>query len=108
MKLLHFVDAAGTDEHYVPAKNVNLVETRNNANLSIWFSNSDMDIEDHEIQVGVTAGEADECLLAISEHLIDTGIGSHGVLTVKATTHIPNSYGFSGATLSSVGYNAGS
>ena len=106
MKLLHFVDAAGTDEHYVPAKNINLVETRNNANLSIWFSNSDMDIEDHEIQVGVTAGEADEFLLAISEHLIDTGIHSHGVVKVIAGGQIPNSYGFGGA-IASVDYVAG-
>ena len=107
MKLLHFVDAAGTDEHYVPAKNVNLVEIRNNANLSIWFSNSDTNVEDHEIQVGVTSGKADEFLLAISEHLIDTGIHSHGVVKVIAAGQIPNSYGFGGA-IASVAYTAGS
>ena len=106
MKLLHFVDAAGTDEHYVPAKNVNLVETRNNANLSIWFSNSDTNVEDHEIQVGVTAGTADEFLLAISEHLIDTGIHSYGITKVIAGGQIPNSYGFGGA-IASVDYVAG-
>ena len=107
MKLLHFVDAAGTDEHYVPAKNVNLVETINAANLKVWFSNSDTNVSDHSVQVGVTSGTADECLLAISEHLIDTGIHSHGVLTIKAATNIPNSYGFGGA-IASVDYTAGS
>ena len=107
MKLLHFVDAAGTDEHYVPAKNVNLVEIRNAANLSIWFSNSDTNVSDHEIQVGVTSGEADEFLLAISEHLIDTGIHSHGITQVIAGGQIPNSYGFGGA-IASVAYTAGS
>ena len=106
MKLLHFVDAAGTDEHYVPAKNVNLVEIRNSSNLSIWFSNSDTNVSDHEIQVGVTAGEADEFLLAISEHLIDTGIHSHGILKIIAAGQIPNSYGFGGA-IASVDYVAG-
>ena len=108
MKLLHFVDAAGTDEHYVPAKAVTMVEITANTTCKVWWANSDTNISDHHVILTVTAGEADVCLLAISEHLIDTGIGSHGVLTVKATTHIPNSYGFSGATLSSVGYNAGS
>ena len=107
MKILHFVDAAGTDEHYVPAKNVNLVEIFNNANLKVWFSNSDTNIADHNVQVGVTAGTADEALLAISEHLVDTGINSHGVVKVIAEGQIPNSYGFSGA-IASVAYTAGS
>ena len=63
MKLLHFVDAAGTDEHYVPAKNVNLVEIRNAANLSIWFSNSDGNTNDHRIDITgiLPADSADEC-----------------------------------------------
>jgi len=107
MKLLHFVDAAGTDEHYVPAKNVNLIEVINAANLKVWFSNSDTDVSDHNVQVGVTSGTADECLLALSEHLIDTGIHSHGVTKVIAGGAIPNSYGFGGA-IASVAYTAGS
>jgi len=106
MKILHFVDAAGTDEHYVPAKNVNLVEIFNSSNLKVWFSNSDTNIADHNVQVGVTAGTADEALLAISEHLIDTGIHSHGVVKVIAGGTIPNSYGFGGA-IASVAYTAG-
>ena len=61
MKILHFVDAAGTDEHYVPAKNVNLVETINNANLKVWFSNSDGNTNDHRIDISCTpADSADE------------------------------------------------
>jgi len=107
MKLLHFVDAAGTDEHYVPAKNVTTVEIFNNANLKVWFANSDTNVSDHSVQVGITAGTADECLLAISEHLIDTGIHSHGVLKIIAGGQIPNSYGFGGA-IASVEYTAGS
>ena len=108
MKLLHFVDAAGTDEHYVPAKNVNLIETINAANLKVWFSNSDSNVSDHNVQVGVTAGEADEFLLAISEHLIDTGIHSHGILTIKASTYITNSYGFDGVGIANVASATGS
>jgi len=107
MKLLHFVDTAGSDEHYIPAKNVNLVEVINNASLKVWFSNSDSSISDSNVQVGVTAGTADECLLAISEHLIDTGVHSYGILEIKAAGQIPNSYGFGGA-IGSVGYAYGS
>ena len=108
MKLLHFVDAAGTDEHYVPANKVTLVEITDNATCTVWWANSDTNVSDHSAVLTVTAGEADECLLAISEHLLDTGINSHGVITVKASTHIINSYGFSGSDISTVGYTAGS
>ena len=41
MKLLHFVDAAGTDEHYVPANKVTLVEITDNASCKVWWANSD-------------------------------------------------------------------
>ena len=108
MKLLHFVDAAGTDEHYIPAKAVTLVEVTTNALCTVWWENSDSGFSDNSAALTVTAGTADECLLAISEHLIDTGIGSHGILTVKALTHLPNSYKFNGANLTGVAYTAGS
>ena len=107
MKLLHFVDTTITNgETYVPAKNVNLVEIFNSANLKVWFSNSDTNVSDHNVQVGVTSGTADECLLALSEHLIDTGIHSYGITKVIAGGAIPNSYGFAG-TIASVAYTAG-
>jgi hypothetical protein len=107
MKILHFVDTTITNgETYVPAKNVNLVEIFNSSNLKVWFSNSDTNIADHNVQVGVTAGTADEALLAISEQLIDTGIHSHGVVKITAGGQIPNSYGFGGA-IASVEYTAG-
>ena len=82
MKLLHFVDAAGTDEHYVPAKNVNLIETINAANLKVWFSNSDSNVSDHNVQVGVTSGTADECLLALSEIFYARSEKSHAHIGV--------------------------
>ena len=108
MKLLHFVDAAGTDEHYVPANKVTLVEITDNATCAVHWANSDTNVSDHSATLTVTAGTADECLLAISEHLLDTGINSHGVVTIKASTHITNSYGFSGSDIDSVSYAAGS
>ena len=108
MKLLHFVDAAGTDEHYVPANKVTLVEITDNATCKVWWANSDTNVSDHLATLTVTAGTADECLLAISEHLLDTGINSYGITTVKASTHLNNSYGFDGNGISAVAYTAGS
>jgi hypothetical protein len=108
MKILHFIDDdAAYDEHYVPAKNITCVEITSNAAVKVWWANSDTNISDHMVDIAVTAGTADECLLAISEHLIDTGIHSHGVVSIQAGGQIPNSYGFSGA-IATIDYTAGS
>lgn len=109
MKLLHFVDSAGSDEHYVPDHAVTLIDMFNNANLKIWFKNSDTNVSDHEVQLGVTAGTADECLLAVADLLTGGGIGSQGVYKFEAGTAFPNARGFNAAAnLLSVAYTAGS
>ena len=110
MKILHFVDAAGTDEHYVPAKSVNLVEITANTTVKVWWTNSDTNISDHHVILTVTAGQAENALLAMGEHLLDDGIAQRvPIVKFQANTHFPNSNGFGGVpNLTGVGYNAGS
>ena len=109
MKILHFVDAAGTDEHYVPAKNVNLVEMINTSNIKVWFSNSDTNVSDHEIQIGTATGKAYEALMTIGEHMLDDGIAQRApIAKFQASTHVTNSYGLKASDIASVAYTAGS
>ena len=50
MKVLHFVDTAGSDEHFFPAANMTMIEVQNNTSVRVYFSNSG-DITDHEIDI---------------------------------------------------------
>jgi len=109
MKLLHFVDAAGTDEHYVPASAVNMLEVTDARTVVVHFSNSDTNVGDHIVTLTTPTGSSDELLLAVAEQLIDTGVASSGVTKIAASTHFANSYGFNGASdLQVVAYTAGS
>ena len=61
MKILHFVEATGTDEFAFPAKNVTAINLENDQGIRIWFSNSDGNTNDHRIDVSCTpADSADE------------------------------------------------
>ena len=61
MKILHFVEATGTDEVTFPADNVTAIQVTNDQNIRIWFSNSDGNTNDHRIDVSCTpADSADE------------------------------------------------
>ena len=60
-KLLHFVEATGTDEVVFPADNVTAIQVTNDQNIRIWFSNSDGNTNDHRIDVSCApADSADE------------------------------------------------
>ena len=61
MKILHFVEATGTDEFAFPAENVTAINVENDQGIRIWFSNSDGNTNDHRIDVTCTpADSADE------------------------------------------------
>ena len=59
-KLLHFVEATGTDEVVFPASNVTAINIENDQKIRIWFSNSDGNTNDH--RVDVTCAPADSAV----------------------------------------------
>jgi len=63
MKILHFVEATGTDEFAFPAENVTAINVENDQAIRIWFSNSDGNTNDHRIDITgiLPADSADEC-----------------------------------------------
>jgi hypothetical protein len=58
MKILHFVEATGTDEFAFPADNVTAINIENDQGIRIWFSNSDGQTNDHRIDVTCTPADS--------------------------------------------------
>ena len=58
MKILHFVEATGTDEFTFPADNVTAIQVTNDQNIRIWFSNSDGNTNDHRIDVACAPADS--------------------------------------------------
>ena len=83
MKVLHFVDTAGSDEHFFPAANMTMIEVQNNTSVRVYFSNSG-DITDHEIDITVTADKADETALKMAEYMTVGNVANGGVATFVA------------------------
>jgi len=57
-KLLHFVEATGTDEVVFPADNVTAINIENDQGIRIWFSNSDGQTNDHRVDVTSTVADS--------------------------------------------------
>tara|TARA_R100001463_G_scaffold5940_1_gene19895 strand:- start:21 stop:362 length:342 start_codon:yes stop_codon:yes gene_type:complete len=57
-KLLHFVEATGTDEVVFPASNVTAINIENDQGIRIWFSNSDGNTNDHRVDVTCTPADS--------------------------------------------------
>jgi hypothetical protein len=83
MKVLHFVDTAGSDEHFFPAGNMTMIEVQNNTSVRVYFSNSG-DITDHEIDITTDTDKADEVALVIAEHMTAGNVANGGVFKFVA------------------------
>jgi len=107
MKILHFVDTAGTDEHFVPAKNITLVEMENSSTVKVWWKTR-ADFTDDVADITCTAGMADNLLLTICEHMIDSGVSYNAIPKFSDDGEVPNnSYGYTGV-ISNMAFTAGS
>jgi len=108
MKILHFIDTGGvgTDEHFVPAKNITLVEMENNSTVKVWWKTR-ADFTDDMMDITCTAGMADNLLLTICEHMIDSGVSYNAIPKFADGEVANNSYGFTGA-ISNMAFTAGS
>ena len=106
MKILHFVDTAGTDEHFVPAKNITLVEMANSSTVKVYWKTR-ADFTDDMADITCTAGMADNLLLTICEHMVDSGVSYNAIPKFAVGEVAKNSYGFTGA-ISNMAFTAGS
>jgi len=101
MKMLHFVDAAGTDENFFPAKNCVQIKVASNTSVVAQFNNGDSDISSELITLTCATDKADEVALRLAEEVGAGQIQYGGVLKVIAAT-APF------ADVSEVAYSAGS
>ena len=101
MKMLHFVDAAGSDENFFPAKNCVQIKVASTSSVVLQFNNGDSDISSEVITLTCTTNKADEVALRLAEEIGATQIQYGGVLKVIAAT-APF------ADVSTVAYTAGS
>ena len=84
MKLLHFVAAAGTDETFVPAHTVNMIQVTDNASVIISFHGSDPNVTAQDtVDLTCTAGKSDVVAARLAQEVAQ---GNHDVLKVIAAT----------------------
>ena len=100
MKMMHFVDTAGSDENFFPAQNCNQISVTAATTVIIRFSNSG-DEADHLVTLTTTSGKSDEVALRLAEEVGAGQIQYGGVLKCIAST-APF------ADVSTVAYTAGS
>ncbi len=99
MKLLHFVDGAGTDETFIQASAVTMIQVTDNASVIVGFKSADPALTaNDQVDLTCTAGKSDEVALRLAEEIAQ---GNHDVLKVIAST-APF------ADVSAVAYTAGS
>ena len=86
MKILHFVDAAGSDENFFPAKNCVQIKVASTSSVVLQFNNGDSDISSELITLTCTTNKADEVALRMAEEVGAGQIQYGGVLKCIATT----------------------
>ena len=101
MKMLHFVDAAGSDENFFPAKNCVQIKVASNTSVVLQFNNGDSDISSELITLTTTVGKSDEVALRMAQEIGADQVQYGGVLKCIAST-APF------ADVSTVAYTAGS
>ena len=86
MKMLHFVDAAGSDENFFPAQNCVQIKVASTSSVVLQFNNGDSDISSELITLTTTAGKSDEVALRMAEEIGAGQIQYGGVLKCIAST----------------------
>jgi hypothetical protein len=103
MKILHFVEATGTDEFAFPADRVNTITVENDQAIRIWFSNSDGQTNDSRIDItGITPADSAEEAADYFAGLIAPGSKS-GIYSFTELQQLPiKGTNAAGATVSPV------
>jgi len=88
MRMLHFVDAATTDETFVASDKIHAIQVTDANTVKVYF----MSIQDPteataDDLITLTATAASHTVaLRLAEYMVGTNIGGPSVLTVKAST----------------------
>jgi len=85
MKVLHFVDTATSDESFFKAENFIKVRVENNTSVLCHFANAG-ELAPDQIDITVTAGQADEIALVMAEYMIGGSVGHGGIHKFLAGT----------------------
>jgi len=85
MKILHFVDAAGTDENFFKSENFVKISVTDNASVICSFVNAG-ELAPDQIDITVTAGKSDETALKMMEYMASGSIGNDGYYKFIAGT----------------------
>ena len=87
MKMFHFVDAAGTDEHIVPITEIKTIKVADATSVIIYITSFDPAVAAYgNVDLTCTSGKADEVALRLAEYMSSTSVGGSNTLTVKAST----------------------
>ena len=87
MKMFHFVDAAGTDEHIVPITEIKTIKVADATSVIIYITSLDPAVAAYgNVDLTVTSGKSDEVALRLAEYMSSTSIGGANTLTIKAAT----------------------
>ena len=87
MKMFHFVDAAGTDEHIVPITEVKTIKVADATSVIVYITSLDPAVAAYgNVDLTVTSGKSDEVALRLAEYMAATKIGGANTLTIKAAT----------------------
>ena len=86
MKMLHFVDAAGSDENFFPAKNCVQIKVASTSSVVLQFDNGDSDISSELITLTTSTNYADEVALRMAQEIGADQIQYGGVLKCIAST----------------------
>ena len=86
-KMIHFVDAAGTDEHFIPASEIYTIKVADATSVICYVTSLDPAVAAFgNVDLTVTSGKSDEVALRLAEYMMGTQPGGSNVLTVKAAT----------------------
>jgi hypothetical protein len=86
-KMIHFVDAAGTDEHFIPASEIYTIKVADATSVICYVTSLDPAVAAFgNVDLTVTDGKSDEVALRLAEYMVGTQPGGANVLTVKADT----------------------
>jgi hypothetical protein len=83
MKILHFVDTAGSDENFFKASAFCKVSVTNATSVICSFQNAG-ELAPDQIDITVTSGKADETALIMAEYMLEGSVGHGGILNFTA------------------------
>ena len=85
MKILHFVDAAGSDETFLPAADCISIRVASTSSVVLAFAPKG-DVSSDLITLTTTVGKSDEVALKMAEYIHGGGIGHAGIHKFIAAT----------------------